>query len=404
MSQLWQAIRLAWRDWRFETLLTLCAVLALASMLTPLLVLQGLKNGVTQGMRSRLLRDPGTLLITPKSDGGSFSPEFIKALTILPGAAYAIGRTRETATDITLENPAARARATIALEPASSGEPVLDRYGIPVPRDGKIPQLVLSATAFNALKAPLGTLLTAKLARRTPKGQMESLPVELKVAGVLPAEAGDRRLAFAPLALLEDMENYRDFITVPGRGMTGRNPKGTRQYASFRLYASSLEDVAPLAGWLEERNIEVVTKSRDIAAIRSLESAVNQIILIISLAVGIGFAAFTISSSEGAVRRKKRMLGMLRLLGFQRGAMIFYTACQAFFTALCGFVLSLLLYFAVAAAIAHVFARRGGITCSLSGSDALWALLIILFISAFSSVRAAWQASSLEPSLVIRQM
>ena len=75
LKQLGLALRLAARDWRFERSLTLCAVLALASMLTPLLVLQGLKNGVIEGMRQRLLQDPTVLIITPKSDGGSFSAQ-----------------------------------------------------------------------------------------------------------------------------------------------------------------------------------------------------------------------------------------------------------------------------------------------------------------------------------------
>lgn len=379
-------------------------MLALASMLAPLLVLQGLKNGVTEGMRERLLQDPGALIITPKSDAGSYDADFIDLLSSLPGASYAIGRTRETAADLTLANEQEHTHTSIALEPATPGEPVLVRYHMTAPENGDKPQIVLSASAAAALKIARGGCLVAKLGRRTPAGKLESFPLEFQVADILPAQAGDRKFAFVPLQLLEDMENYRDNIAVPSRGMTGSARPGPRKYASFRLYARELNDVQSLARWLEGKNIEVMTRARDIAAIQSLEAAINQIILIISLAVGLGFAAFTISSSEGAVRRKIRMLGMLRLLGFQRGPLICYPATQTLLTAICGFALSLLIYVCVAFTIDRTFASNGGLACKLEWGDALWAFLIVILISALSSARAAWQASSLEPSLVIREV
>lgn len=49
---------LALADLRHEWLLNLCMVLALAAVLTPLLLLLGLKNGVVETMRERLVQDP----------------------------------------------------------------------------------------------------------------------------------------------------------------------------------------------------------------------------------------------------------------------------------------------------------------------------------------------------------
>lgn len=51
LSKVALAARLALQDWLHERTLSLCAVLALASMLAPLLVLQGVKNGVVGIMR-----------------------------------------------------------------------------------------------------------------------------------------------------------------------------------------------------------------------------------------------------------------------------------------------------------------------------------------------------------------
>lgn len=403
-GQISEAVYLAWRDWKYETLISLCSVLALASMLAPILILLGLKTGITTTMRERLLEDPTTLVITPKSDAGRFTPDFIKTLAKLPGAAYAVGRTRATATDLTLENPAQNIRATIALEPATPGEPVLAKLHMAAPKDGQEPQLVLSTAAAHALKAQKGEIILAKLGRRTPEGRLESHPVTLEIANILPPEAADRRIAFAPLNLLEDMEKYRDYIAVPERGFSGNKSKAPQTYASFRLYANNLDSVEKLANALEKRHIETITRSRDIAAIQNLEQAINQIIIIISLAVGAGFAAFTLSSAEGAVRRKKRMLGMLRLLGFRRMPLMCYPITQTMLTAICGFALSILIYAGVSKAIAIAFANRGGLGCSLTLTNAIAALLIVCLLSALAAARSAWQAAALEPSAVIREV
>lgn len=403
-TQLLQAILLAWRDWKFESLLSLCSVLALASMLSPILVLQGLKNGVIEGMRSRLLEDPAILIITPKSDAGRFSKEDINNLAKLPGARYAIGRTRETATDLTILNPHANARASIALEPASPGEPVLDKYKLPIPEAGNDPGIVLSQAAAKVLKASLGMKLEAKLNRKTPEGRFESVPLSLQVQGILPVEAADRKMGFVALSLLEDMENYRDFIAVPTRGFSGNESSDHRSYASFRLYASQLADVENLAALLAERKIEVITRAREIAGIRLLEQSINQVIFIVSIAVGAGFVAFTMSSVQSSVSRKKKMLGILRLLGFYRLPLSLYPITQTLLTAISGFILSLGIYFCVSLAIKNAFADQGALSTQLSLADISIIGSVVILLSLFACAGAAAKAGSVEPSMVIREV
>ncbi|MDE5832378.1 MAG: hypothetical protein K2H64_05250, partial [Desulfovibrio sp.] len=203
MNQFLESVSLACRDWKFEYLISICSVMALASMLSPLLVLLGLKNGVIDGMRSRLMEDPGVLVILPKSDAGKFSKEYIEELGKLPGARYAVGRTRDTSTDVRLFNPESDKRASIAFEPATPGEPLLEKYRAPVPVNGQTPDIVLSASAAKTLDARVGSDLVADLGRRSPSGKLESAKVTFKVTGVLPIDAGDRRAAFAPLAFME---------------------------------------------------------------------------------------------------------------------------------------------------------------------------------------------------------
>lgn len=405
LKKLHMAVGLAARDWCHERTLSLCAVVALASMLTPLLVLQGLKNGVVSSMRERLLEDPAVLIITPKSDAGRFSRRFIEELRELPGARFAIGRTRETSADMTLQADENGSTVTIAMEPCAPGEPVLEHAHIPAPNDGEEPEIVLSTTAARALKVGTGDRVTARLGRRTPEGKLESTSLHFRVAGVLPATVADRRMGFLPQQVLEDVENYRDYLAVPSRGFSGQPAKARDAYASFRLYAANLDAVESLAAALEKEHLEVTTKAREIASIRLLESSINQIILIISLAVGAGFVAFTLSSVQGAVRRKLRMLGILRLLGLPQSSLLLYPVTQSLLTASVGLSVALLLYAAVSQGIRHAFASQSAVlTCSLPPSDMAAAAGIVLLLSLLASAKAALAAASVEPSMVIREV
>lgn len=404
MKQLKESVLLAWEDWRHEWLLSLCAVLALASMLTPILILIGLKNGMIEGMRQKLTQDPAILIITPKSDAGKFSPDFIKQIGALDGASFAIGRTRETSTDISLVNPESGTRSSIAFEPAAKGEPVLANLGLAAPENGEIPQIVLSAPAAKALNINKEGMLNANVGRRTPAGKFESITVPLNVSAVLPLEAADRKMAFAPLEFMEEMENYRDYIAVPSRKLEGRKPGTERQYASFRLYAKNLDAVEKLSTWLENHKIEVLTRSREIASVRMLENAINNVIFIISLAVGTGFIAFSLSSAESAVKRKYRMLGLLRLLGFNRLPLLIFPLAQAGFTALSGFAISLFIYFCASIAIGSIFNTQGLAGCYLSLKDLISALICVLALSLLASIRSAQSAANVEPSTAIREI
>ncbi len=402
--QIIQAILLAWRDWKFQKLQSLCSVLALASMLTPILVLQGLKNGVIEGMRSRLLEDPAILIITPRSDAGRFTKEDIEKLASLPEAAYAVGRTRETAAELTLTNPTDRLNARITLEPASAGEPLLLRNNLPVPESGKEPDLILSSAAARTLKTKTGATLEARLNRKTPQGKFESALLVFHVTGILPATALEGKKALVSVQAMEDLENFWDFISVPRRGFSGRQAEAPRQYASFRLYAKNLDGVEILAQKLAEQKIEVITRAREIAGIRSLESAIKQVIFIISLAVGAGFIAFTSSSIQSLVARQMKMLGMLRLLGLFRLPLILYPVTQTLLTAFSGIFLSITLYLCVSLAIRKSFPSQGAISCLLPFGDFLTISALVIFLALCACSTAALKAGSVEPSTVIREV
>lgn len=403
MKQWLESIYLGWRDWKHEYLLSLCAVLALASMLAPILVLEGVKNGVLAKMRSQILEDPTALIITPKSDAGKFSTAFIEEIGKLPGASYIIGRTRYTSTDSTIFNSSSGKHVRITFEPSSPGEPVLSHYNISAPKNGPEPEMVLSHPAARALGVKTGDMVTAKIGRKTPQGKFETWEAAMHIGAILPQEAADGKMAFVPLQFLEDMENYRDYIAVPDRGLEGDQNDHKRDYSSFRLYAKNLDAVESLAQDLEARNIETSTRARDIAVIRMLGAAINSVILIIAFAVAAGFTAFMVSSVQSAISRKIKMLGLLRLLGIRSMPLTLFPLTQTILTALGGLGLSLLLYKGVSIAIGFVFSKEG-INSNLELSDIAIVAAAIFILTLLSSLGAAKKAACVEPSIALREI
>ncbi|MBQ9537165.1 MAG: hypothetical protein IJU79_05175 [Desulfovibrionaceae bacterium] len=405
-SNLRFAIYLALRDWCFERTMTICSVLALASMLMPLLVLQGVRTGVIEAMQNKLLADPQVLIITPR--GGTrtnYTQADIHAFANLPGAIFCLGRTREIATDITLEGPTGKL-IPVHFEPCAPGEPLLTQNHLPIPQAAPKAEVLLSARAQMKLHASIGDTILAKLGRKNHQGRLESLDLPLTLVGILPDTLSDRVLGFLPLELLEDIEDFRDDLAVPRRGFSGRPRLEARTYASFRLYAKDLDSVAPLTKELAQLGIETRTKVREIAQIKTLEQALNRIIFLLAVAVGTGFVAFMLSSTRAALRRKQRQLGLLRLFGFGKPALILYPLSQTWLTALTGLSMAFLVYLLVSVGIDYVFLEQSqGITiCHLHIQDFLLTSVSVIILASLGAFNGAQQAACIDPATVMRDV
>jgi len=402
------SMRLALRDWRHEHVLSLCAVLALASMLTPLLVINAVKVGTVEALRSQLLRDPNTLIMIPAGSGVSgYTQKKIDEFKKRPDVAFAIPRTRDVAAELSFET-ASGAFASLSLEPTAPGDPRLAHHHIGQP-EAKLPvsSMVLSQPAALRLGVEEGQTCTARLGRKRPDGLLESVKIQFKVVGILPAEASSHHVAFMPQEVLEDIQDYRDYIAVPRRGYSGDSaPLENRHYESFRLYARTLNDVETLSAYLRDQGIETITKAKEIANIRRIDESLNRILIVVALAVATGFVAFTVSSALAAVRRKDRMLGMLRLLGFSRFALLVYPITQTLLTGFCGVLLAGGLSLCAAIGINALFAQQlhGISVCTLKMQHFLVSLVVVLLLTVAGSIRPALRAARIDPSLVIRDV
>ena len=408
---------LACRDYLREALLSACAVLGLAAVLTPLLVLYGVKFGVVQTLTDRLQHDPRNLEVSPVSSG-RFTLQDVEKFAARPDVAFALPRTRAIAATMDLRNGKEGARKTVtaSLEPSAAGDPLLARYGVPAPVMPAQPlaapvEVTLSAPAAEKLGCSLGDTLTGTLERRY-QGQVQRARVTLRVAGVLPLAAQQKDVAFVPLPLAQATEDYRDGRAVPelgtAQGWTGEpRPEGPRLYPGFRLYASSLEAVTGLREFFAGQGLEVYTHAAEIEQVTSLSRALNTVFALICAAAAAGFLASTASSALAGVKRKERMLGLLRLTGFGTGALLLFPLVQALLTALLGTATAMGVYAAAAAVINHLFAASLGDmeqVCRLLPRHVLLVFAAVAGLALTAALGPALRATRIEPSEVIRDV
>ena len=410
-------LRLACKDYWHEFLLSACAVLGLAAVLTPLLVLYGVKFGVVQTLTERLRNDPRNLEISPVISG-RYTPEYLAKLAAHPDVAFVLPRTRSIAAtmDLSAGNGDARSVLVASLEPTAEGDPLLQRFGATVPSMPQSPDaeaigVTLSASAAEKLHLKQGDTLNGKVERRF-QGKVQTARVALRVAAVLPLAAQQKDVAYVPLPLMEATEDYRDGRAVPElgaqNGWTGEpRPQGERVYPGFRLYARGLDHVMPLREAFAAQKLDVYTHAEEIEQVTALARALNLIFALICAATAIGFLASTASSVLAGIKRKERVLGLLRLHGFTTGKLMLFPLVQSLLTALAGTALASGVYGVAAFAINKLF------SASVTGMEQVCLLLPEHFVLAFAAVSGlallaalapALRAARVEPSEVIREI
>ena len=159
---------MALRDYWHERALSLCAVLALATVLAPLLILFGVRNGVISNLQERLLQDPRNLEIVPVGSG-KYGKAFFEELRKRPDVGYVVPQTRAIAATIGLL-PASEKKGglspnpvNVSLIPSGAGDPLTRRFaGSAALKDDEI---ILTAPAADKLGARAGTILTGRVTR-----------------------------------------------------------------------------------------------------------------------------------------------------------------------------------------------------------------------------------------------
>lgn len=216
---------LAARHLRHEWILTLCLVIALAAVISPLLVLLGLKHGTIHTLRERLVEDPVFREIRP-GQTREFKPEWFTDVSAWPGIDFLIPTILPLSSVISVVHPATDKAELFDLIPTAAGDPLLLENGGVVPDDG---EAVLTAEAARRLGVGAGDEILARVTR-SRGGRTEAAEFSLRVAAVLDARAGYLPRVYAPLPFVLDVEAYKEGYAAPARGWAGDAPE---PYASF---------------------------------------------------------------------------------------------------------------------------------------------------------------------------
>ena len=356
-------IGLSTRDFVHELSLSLCAILGIAAILAPLLVLFGLKFGVVSSMTARLARDPQARALQPIGHG-RFDAAWFAQLAALPQTGFVMPTTRFLAATASLRNPRLPNGEPLAAElwPSGAGDPLVEPEGKPAPPIGRVGPLsyrvALSAAAADKLHAALGDRLDGRVGR-SYNGYREALALRFTVVQITEAGLADRDVALVPLTLLSAIEDFREGVASEELASTGAPPSEIRsRYASFRLYARDIDDVAPLRDWLVRHGVETATRLHDIQALQRLNRDLTLLFVLISSLAGTGTLVWIAISSLSTVARKQRELSLLRLFGFSTGCVAAFPIVQAVLTAVLGVGLASLVVLATAPVIDRMFAGQ----------------------------------------------
>jgi putative ABC transport system permease protein len=403
MSQFKNILGLSFRDYTHEWRMSGCFVLALASVLAPMMILFGLKFGIVTSMVNDLIEDPANREIRAVGSG-RYGDDWFARYGARHDVAFVIPQTRALAATIQLKSETAGQIISTELMATKYGDPVL--INLPESPSG-YRQVILSESVASKLNVKKGDRINGSLARQY-QGKRERVHIDLEVLGIASEQLVSRKVAFVSLDLLLATESFKDGRAFPQLGWGGDEPvSDERQYPSFRLYASSIYDVSNMARELENEGINVKANLGQIQTVQSIDENLSVIFWIIACVGAVGFS-FSLGASLWAnVDRKHKELSILRLVGFQGGKIIMFPVLQSLYTGVLGWLLAVLIYLIAEQTINQILAPNLSIDrviCYLQPQHFFWALALTLSVASGAAILGGIRASRIEPSDGLRDI
>ena len=403
MVQITNIIRLSFRDYSHEWRMSGCFIMALASVLAPMMILFGLKFGIVSTMIIQLVENPANREIKPIGSG-RYDDSWIDSIRERGDVEFIIPKTRALAATIQLKSSTANRILSTELLATAAGDPLLAGLS-------KLPetyyQVVLSQSAAKKLNVIPGDEIDASLSRQF-QGKRERVHLPLNIIDITDANVISRNVAFVSLELLIASEQFKDGRAVEELGWEGDTDYlDTRIYPSFRLYARSIYDVENLVNILEKEGTRIKANVAEITTVQSIDQNLSVIFWIIACVGAVGFS-FSLGASLWAnVDRKRKELSVLSLVGFKSGRIIMFPVLQSCYTAILGWLVAVLVYLVFEYLINFFLAPRLNLDrdlCFLLIDHFLWALGLTVVIAIFAAILGGVRAASIEPSDGLRDV
>lgn len=395
-------LKLAVADLLFDKKVSFCTIASIIAVIAPLLLLFSLKYGVVGQLQQQLLSDPQNLEV--KLVGNlDLSDATFSWLAAQPEVQFVIPLTRSLNTQADLMSQANRFVSGVEILPTAAEDPLMSG----LPQLSANNQIILSALAAEKLQVQVGSSIKLVITRQLA-GQIEKGLSELMVAGIMPESRFSRAAGFVQLDLLLAMEDYYDGYQIAQLGgQTGATERPARTaFARARLYATGLEQVAPLALKLREKNIETRTQAAAIEHVQAINRVLNFIFAVIAVTSILGCILSLFGAFLANIERKRRDIALLRLLGFNAYAVLLYLIFQSLLLSFMAFLLSCLLYLAGSFAFNAVLGNNlagQALVSYLHSYHILIAFLLTVGLSGLVVVIGGKRAIAIQPAESLRE-
>jgi putative ABC transport system permease protein len=176
-------------------------------------------------------------------------------------------------------------------------------------------------------------------------------------------------------------------------------------YAGFRLYAKTIDEVEGLRRYFENQGLPIHTEAQRIKDVTDLDRYLTLLFWGIAAVGIVGGATALLASLYAAVERKRRDLGVLRLLGVSRQMLFRYPIYQGLMISAGGFGTAMLFYTVMAMAINgwfHGHLGPGESFCRLPAAHSAGALGLTLLVAVLAATCAAWRVTQIDPAEALR--
>lgn len=278
----------------------------------------------------------------------------------------------------------------------------------------------ISLDAADAARLGLPSLPWGGFSGRTGEGRhwtralanIDAPAVDVRVQGVVPVVFPLEIVGASPLARPVVPVELMGILRTAQQRAVEFDPAGggflmlRGGYRGFRMYARSIDDVPELYQQLTGEGIEVIAEVEAIERIQVLDAGLSRLFWLIALLGFSGGVAVLVASLYAAVERRRRDLGVLRLVGFSRRHVFFFPVAQGMIIAGLGLGAGMTAYLGLATTINRAFAEdlaAGEKFCTLPPEYVLTAVVATLLLAVLSSLAAAWRATHIDPAEAIRE-